>query len=393
MATDALALAVMSMSAIHLAHLHWTNGLEALRNGDHAAAARAAASEQKYRAIGRSFVSTSLSLVRSSIDLFGSAADLAQLGLRDSSAPTDAIEDTDDMTRLLVACSFAVLTDCISGGSSHLTALSMAKEVVDSRGGARLMLASMAASISSSRASPLSATRRRRLRLLRSVLEEWVARSLCFYSSLTGFDCYRLVSWELVTTLSTGTAPNLFATTQLQPSEPGDGFNSEDQPAIETLKDWFFAFSPPSGSRDTAGVDWETVETCWGSSRIVMFLFARVNTICAAARAAQVVDALTLASATAVLVEIGVRKADLLRAFPELLRSPFPPPDIPVTTTAVNDFEKHIKYGKLGAGSDGPNQDGSNSFFEPRRARRLEFGDMLWCSTFEVCLLSLVAIA
>jgi hypothetical protein len=182
LATDALALAVMSMSAIHLAHLHWTNGLEALQNGDHAAAAAAAESESKYRAVGRSFCKTSLALVRSSIDLFGSTADLARLGLRDASTSTDGIEATDEVTRLLVACAFALITDCISGGNSHETALSLAKTVVDAGGGARWMLASVADSVSSSRASPLAATRRRRLRLLRSVLEEYVRSVLTWLS-------------------------------------------------------------------------------------------------------------------------------------------------------------------------------------------------------------------
>lgn len=174
-AGDALSMAVMSVAAGHLAHLHHTAGLQALLAGDEAAVSRTAASEARYRAVGRSMANTSLSLVRSSLDL----AQLhlpggAEVGVSGDRSDDDAVAHVETMTRLLVACSFAVLTDCISGGHEHQKGLTLAKEAVVGAGGARRMLSTLAASLSptSSYASPFAATRRRRLRLLRSVLEE-----------------------------------------------------------------------------------------------------------------------------------------------------------------------------------------------------------------------------
>jgi hypothetical protein len=176
-AGDALSLAVMSVAAGHLSHLHHTAGLQALLAGDDAAVARSATSEAKYRAVGRSMSKASLSLARSSLDL----AQLSQFnGVavdHDArSSDEDVIARIEDMTRLLVACSFTILNDCISGGHEHQEGLSLAREVIGCSGGARRMLSALAMSIAltSSQASPLAATRRRRLRLLRSVLEEYV---------------------------------------------------------------------------------------------------------------------------------------------------------------------------------------------------------------------------
>lgn len=235
---DALAMAIMSSSAIHLAHLHHTNGLRALADGDDAAVARSAAGEAKYAAVGRSMVKVSQALVRTSLDL-------AQLS--DASAASADEASSDELTRLLTACSFSVLTDCISGGNSYQASLDLAREVIGSAGGARKMLATLASSVASTTAVPSSAPSRRRLRLLRACMEE-------------------LVSWELVTGLSKGSMPTHFAA----PTPAGAA-------GQDSLQDWFFSFSPPSGSRDMTGVDWETVETTWGTSRPLMELFARVR--------------------------------------------------------------------------------------------------------------------
>ena len=183
-AGDALSMAIMSVAAGHLSHLHHTSARQALVAGDEAAAARSTASEKRYRAVGRSMSRASLSLARSSLDL-------AQLSLPSGvdvdgdvqeRSDEDAVTHIEDMTRLLVACSFNVLTDCISGGHEYEAGLALAKEVIAGSGGARRMLSTLAVSITpaTSQASPLAATRRRRLRLLRSVLEEFVPVSLSF---------------------------------------------------------------------------------------------------------------------------------------------------------------------------------------------------------------------
>lgn len=181
-----------------------------------------------------------------------------------------------------------------------------------------------------------------------------------------------------MTSLTTGTAPTAFAAAPASLSDVTVAPDGDASASTESLQDWLFAFSPPSGSHDMSDTDWETVETSWGTSRAVMELFARVNALCSATRSSLQREEVE-ASAGRALVEIGIRKADILRAFPELSRSPFPPFDAPVTTEdSAEDYRRRVKFGKLGP------HDGFGSLVDQRRARRLVFGDLLWCLTFEV---------
>ena len=182
-----------------------------------------------------------------------------------------------------------------------------------------------------------------------------------------------------MTSLTTGTAPTSFAAAPSAPVAIASAAGGVATPS-ESLQDWLFAFAPPSGSHDMSGIDWETVETSWGTSRAVMELFARVNALCSVARSTSTsAPKETIVGATQALVEIGVRKADILRSYPELSRSPFPPFDAPSSTLEpAEDYRRRVKFGKLGV------RDGTDSFVDQRRARRLEFGDLLWCMTFEV---------
>lgn len=107
----------------------------------------------------------------------------------------------------------------------------------------------------------------------------------------------------------------------------------------------------------------------------------QINAICATARS-DPASALNRVTAAETLVEIRIRKADLLRAFPELTRSPFPPYEAEVVLEEAEEYRRRIKYGKLGVLDD-------LAYFERRRAKRLEFGDLLWCLAFEVRALAL----
>jgi hypothetical protein len=245
LATDALTLAVMSLSASHLSHLHHSSHVHGQATGtDSAAVAASALREEQYRDASAGMARASLALVRSALDL-------AKLKTFDGNV--GGADQVEEMSRLLSACALAPLTDCVSGGNSYGASLNLAKEIVVHFGGARQMLSTVAAAIPPTKASPRAATSRRRLRLLRSSLEE-------------------LLSWDLVTSLATGTAPTHYASTP--PVDPSDGNGSHEG---DRLQDWLFTFAPASGSRCTDDVDWETMEAIWGSTRAVADLFGRVR--------------------------------------------------------------------------------------------------------------------
>lgn len=249
LAVDALATAIMSLSASHLAHLHHLSNVHGREIGADAKVTEASAlrAEQYCNASG-SMARTSLSLVRSALNL-------AKLDAGSSGGNTDDGAKVDEMTRLLSACSFAPLIDCVSNGNDYKQSLTLAKDIVTHSGGARRMLETVAAAIPASPAAPQAAACRRRLRLLRSALEE-------------------IASWEMVTSLTTGQAPTHFVST---PAIGSDNGSNDPQHQGELLQDWLHSFAPPSGSCDSDSSDWETLEASWGASRLLMDLFARVR--------------------------------------------------------------------------------------------------------------------
>jgi uncharacterized protein YfiM (DUF2279 family) len=80
------------------------------------------------------------------------------------------------------------------------------------------------------------------------------------------------------------------------------------------------------------------------------------------------------------LVEIGVRKTDILHKFPELAQTAFPPFEAALSFEAeeATDYVQRVKFGKLGPLESGV------GLVDERRANRLSFGDLLWCLMFEV---------
>lgn len=376
LASDALGVAVMSLSASHLAHLHHVSHLHDLEAGaDAATTAASAAREKQYLRASRGMAKTSMALVRT-------AFDLACLGtcheLRDDTAQVDEI------TRLLSVCALSPLIDCVTNGNSYSQSLDLAKEIVKHCGGARRMLSTVAAVIPPTKASPQAATRRRRLRLLRCSLEE-------------------LLSWDLVTSLATGRCSTHFAATpSVKCSDDGDGPLQDD-----LVQDWLFQFAPASGSNNTDDTDWETLEQTWASSRPVADLFARVghaareatvgvfadpllltpsmqqvNTLCATARSESTSSITTdarMKAADVLLVEINIRQTDLLHKFPDdLAQASFLPTLIFPEAEETADYVRRVEFGKLAP--IGPGQ----GVTDGRLADRLSFGDLNWLLLFQV---------
>lgn len=107
---------------------------------------------------------------------------------------------------------------------------------------------------------------------------------------------------------------------------------------------------------------------------LVSFLI-QVNSACARARNQDGPSPDALSEATKLVIEVRIRAEDVLRSFPDLRQSPFPPYD-PTVTIDEEEYSRRIKYGKLGtcqADNDGRRMGG-----------RLEIGDLTWVYTFEV---------
>lgn len=110
-------------------------------------------------------------------------------------------------------------------------------------------------------------------------------------------------------------------------------------------------------------------------SDLLVSLLLQVNSACARARNQDGPSPDALSEAAQLLVEVRIRAEDVLRSFPDLRQSPFPPYD-PTVTIDEEEYSRRIKYGKLGtcqADKDGWRMGG-----------RLEIGDLTWVYTFEV---------
>lgn len=212
-ASEALALACMSIGAIHLQFLHQASRAQP-----------SVAAQDRYGKLAASLVDSSLALGHTSLllsPLSGSASPAA--GRR-----------KEDLSHLLAACSATALTKCFSGGLGYDTAINLAKKVVGALGGPAAMLRAEAAG--EGLLFP-DATRRssvkKRLRIVRSLLEDLAGWSMCIELSVAAGD--RLVSLH-------------------------------DGPALsDGASDWLFRYGPPAGAPDYAsGVldeqeDWDTV--------------------------------------------------------------------------------------------------------------------------------------
>ena len=100
-------------------------------------------------------------------------------------------------------------------------------------------------------------------------------------------------------------------------------------------------------------------------------------------------------AASTLLVEINIRKTDVLHRYPELSQTSFPPLPPPLSTAAneaeaneeVRLFVQRVRFGKLGA----PKSGSAAGFVNQRRARRIDLGDLLWCLMLEVSVFGLRA--
>lgn len=104
-------------------------------------------------------------------------------------------------------------------------------------------------------------------------------------------------------------------------------------------------------------------------------LLLQVNSACARARSQDGPSPDTLPEVAQLLVEVRIRAEDVLRSFPDLRQSPFPPYD-PTVTIDEEEYARRIKYGKLATCQ--VDKDGK------RMGGRLEIGDLTWLYTFEV---------
>lgn len=287
-AADALALSLMSVGAGRLSHLYHSEAGE----------------DPSVEGNSRRYSQLSVSLMQASLGLGQTSLAFARLKGKgvgpalsiDSAADGNAVAgaqqqqgmDDSEITQLLAACSSCILARCLAGGRGFEGALDLARGVVEFAGGPKKMLDALSTSGSTSSATAAAsatsgsatitsldppstpyttaggslgasslttptttskATRRKRLRMLRSVLED-------------------LASWDLFASLSSGAKPSAFSSSSPHSTGSGGG-----------LAEWLFAYSPPSGTREgTSGEeDWETLESTLGFSRILMDLFSRVS--------------------------------------------------------------------------------------------------------------------
>jgi hypothetical protein len=308
-AADALALSLMSVGAGRLSHLYHSEAGEdpSVEGNSRRYEELSVALMQASLGLGQ----TSLAFARLKGKGFGPALSIGSASASSSAAaavdgtvasgalpqqqqqqPGPGMDDS-EITHLLAACSSCILARCLAGGRGFEGALDLARGVVEFAGGPKKMLDALSSSGGSSSASTSApppaagsatitsldppsmstttgyptaggslgasslttptttskATRRKRLRMLRSVLED-------------------LASWDLFASLSSGAKPSAFSSSSPHAANSGGG-----------LAEWLFAYSPPSGTREgTSGEeDWETLESTLGFSRILMDLFSRVS--------------------------------------------------------------------------------------------------------------------
>lgn len=87
----------------------------------------------------------------------------------------------------------------------------------------------------------------------------------------------------------------------------------------------------------------------------------------------------TATLAIQLLHEIRIRKADVLRSYPELAQPFFPGPSRGDDLEAEEELGRRVRYGRLGRDDEHEGEGLGRG-----KAKRLQFGDLIWTLTLEV---------